>query len=149
MTYQVQIVNARPTLLAAVRSRTTQQALGTLIPQALAAVYVFLKTAPVRQQGHNVVVYLDAVMNVEIGIQVSAEFDHTATILCSATPGGTAAKTLHLGPYSALPQAHAAVRRWGTENSRELAGPNWEVYGDWHDDPQKLRTDVYYLLKDS
>lgn len=22
----------------------------------------------------------------------------------------------------------------------------WEVYGDWHDDPRQLRTDVYHLL---
>ena len=27
-----------------------------------------------------------------------------------------------------------------------LAGPCWEVYGDWHDDPAKRRTDMYHLL---
>ena len=30
-----------------------------------------------------------------------------------------------------------------------LAGPNWEVYGHWHDDPSQLRTDVFYLLQDA
>jgi hypothetical protein len=24
---------------------------------------------------------------------------------------------------------------------------NWEVYGDWDDDPPKRRTDVYFLLE--
>ncbi|MDB5328046.1 MAG: Bacterial transcription activator, effector binding domain, partial [Phycisphaerales bacterium] len=32
-----------------------------------------------------------------------------------------------------------------------MAGPNWELYGhwdqSWNDDPSKIRTDVYYLLK--
>jgi hypothetical protein len=24
---------------------------------------------------------------------------------------------------------------------------SWEVYGDWEDDPAKLRTDIYFLLR--
>ena len=27
-----------------------------------------------------------------------------------------------------------------------IAGPNWEVYTHWEEDPAKLRTEVYYLL---
>jgi len=27
-----------------------------------------------------------------------------------------------------------------------FAGPNWEIYGHWTDDPAQLRTDVFYLL---
>jgi hypothetical protein len=26
---------------------------------------------------------------------------------------------------------------------------NWEVYGDWDDDPARRRTDVYFLLEAS
>jgi hypothetical protein len=26
------------------------------------------------------------------------------------------------------------------------SGTNWEVYGDWDDDPARRRTDVYFLL---
>ncbi len=29
----------------------------------------------------------------------------------------------------------------------QITLPYWEVYGDWDDDPSKLRTDVFYLLK--
>ena len=28
-----------------------------------------------------------------------------------------------------------------------LARVNWEVYGDWDDDPAKRRTDIYFLLE--
>jgi len=30
---------------------------------------------------------------------------------------------------------------------RQLAGPRFEVYGDWRDDPAQLETEVYYLLR--
>jgi hypothetical protein len=28
----------------------------------------------------------------------------------------------------------------------ELAGPTWEEYGDWNDDPSQLRTDVFVVV---
>ena len=40
-----------------------------------------------------------------------------------------------------------AVREWCAEQGHTLAGPNWEVYGDWTDNPAELRTDVFYLLR--
>jgi hypothetical protein len=39
------------------------------------------------------------------------------------------------------------VSRWCAAEGRGLAGPRWEIYGDWHDDPAELRTEVYYLLR--
>jgi len=148
MTYQIELVSVRPTVLAAVRKRTTFEALGATIIKSLDEVYAFLRTAPVKQKGLNVVVYFDDVINIEAGVQVSSEFEPTGTVICSATPAGTAARTIHYGPYSALGEAHEAIRAWCAKNGKTLAGPNWEVYGHWNDDPRKLRTDVYYLLKD-
>jgi hypothetical protein len=42
--------------------------------------------------------------------------------------------------------AHDAIRQWCRDNERQIAGPNWEVYGHWSDDPDQRRTDVFYLL---
>jgi hypothetical protein len=39
------------------------------------------------------------------------------------------------------------VRCWCKGNNRATAGPSWEISGDWDDDPEKLRMDVFYLLK--
>lgn len=64
----------------------------------------------------------------------------------SATPAGTVATTAHLGLYTRLPEAHEAVRQWCSTHKHRLAGPNWEVYDHWSDNPEKVRTDVYYLL---
>lgn len=29
---------------------------------------------------------------------------------------------------------------------KELAGINWEIYGDWNEDESKLETEIFYLL---
>jgi effector-binding domain-containing protein len=65
----------------------------------------------------------------------------------ASTPGGAVATTVHIGPYNQMKSAHVAIHEWVRENGRHIAGPSWEVYGDWSDDPAKLRTDIYYLLR--
>lgn len=77
----------------------------------------------------------------EIGCGVQLESGGTA-----ATPAGTVATTVYMGPYDKMGPAHEAICRWARENGRKLAGPSWEVYGHWNDDPTKLRTDIFYLL---
>jgi effector-binding domain-containing protein len=84
--------------------------------------------------------------SVEVGVQIVKPFEDTATVVCSATPGGRAATTAHYGEYSKLGPAHEAVMAWCKQQGERLAGPFWEVYGDWSDDPATLRTDVFYLL---
>jgi len=65
----------------------------------------------------------------------------------AATPSGTVATTVHMGPYDRMKPAHEAIHQWAHENGRRLVGPSWEVYGHWSDDPAKLRTDIYYLIE--
>ena len=59
---------------------------------------------------------------------------------------GTVARTVHYGPYDQLGAAHDAVMAWCREHGHETRLPFWEIYGDWDDDPAKLRTDILYLL---
>jgi effector-binding domain-containing protein len=84
---------------------------------------------------------------IEVGVQVPGPFDSPGPVVCSATPGGTAARAVHVGPYDRLGEAHDAIREWCKQNNHPIAGPFWEVYGHWNDNPNQLRTDVYYLLK--
>jgi hypothetical protein len=37
---------------------------------------------------------------------------------------------------------------WCRSHGRPLAGPRWEVYGHWSDNPATRRTDIFYLLND-
>jgi len=65
----------------------------------------------------------------------------------SETPAGAVVTTAHWGEYSEMAAAYAALERWCTANGRQRAGLSWEVYGDWADDPQQRRTDIYVLLE--
>ena len=147
---EVFVVKLEPTYIAAVRRRTTFAELPGQIRSYFDIVYSAVRAGQVTKAGHNVAVYRNASdqgVDVECGIQVPAKFDDIAEVECREIPGGEAASTVHWGPYERLGEAHDRVMGWVRENGRTLAGVGWEVYSDWDDDPAKVRTDVYHLLK--
>jgi effector-binding domain-containing protein len=147
--YTVSIVEVQQQVIAAARQRTTFQRISQEIGKLLAAPWALIAEQPdLRADGHNVAVYWDAKGDgsIQVGVQVVRCFEDTASVVCSETPGGCAATTTHYGDYSELLPAHQAVRSWCERNGRRLAGPFWEVYGHWDDNPAKRRTDVFYLL---
>jgi hypothetical protein len=145
-TYAVHVEVVAEQLLAASRERTTMRRASQDIRRLLDAAWALIRERPeLRRGGHNVAMYWDAA-NVEVGIQVVTRFEPTPLVVCAAVPAGTVATTAHVGPYDALGHAHDAVQTWCGQNARRLAGPCWEIYGDWTDDPSQLRTDVFYLL---
>jgi effector-binding domain-containing protein len=149
MQYEVELRNVTATPLLVVRRQTPLQELTKVLPEAYGVVWDFVRRAQVRSTGRNVAVYLnDRIdrMEVEAGVEVGPEVVAEEPLFLSATPAGRAAMTTHVGPYSGLIAAHQAVRRWCREHHHVRAGPNWEVYGHWNDDSEKLRTDVFYLL---
>jgi effector-binding domain-containing protein len=94
--------------------------------------------------GLNIVLYPGDVageFEIECGVEVESGGN-------SSTPAGIIATTVHLGPYNQMAPAHKAIHQWARENARKFAGPSWEVYGHWSDDPAKLRTDIFYLLSE-
>jgi effector-binding domain-containing protein len=64
-----------------------------------------------------------------------------------STPAGEVATTAHFGDYAQMAPAYDALEQWWTGSGRRPAGVSWEVYGDWDDDPAKVRTDIYFLLR--
>src|SRR5260370_4836821 len=97
--------------------------------------------------GHNVVIYRGnpAALAVDVGVEVFAGFTGHGEIKPVSTPSGEVATTAHFGEYSEMAPAYAALEQWWNGNGRRPAGVSWEVYGDWEDDPAKLRTDIYFL----
>jgi effector-binding domain-containing protein len=149
MNYDVrsQTVASRP--MAAVREHASRAGLGTAIVQTLDKVWSLLREQRVPTD-HNIVVYRGvrgSALIVDIGVEVLGDFEDGAEIRHTATPSGHVVTTAHLGDYAELAGAYAALERWCTEQDRRPAGVNWEVYGDWEDDPAKRRTDVYFLLE--
>ena len=147
MVYQVQIQQVASQLTAVVRFRAATSELAILVPQACGEVWTFLRSGNFPKPGRNLALYLDGVMNIECGVEVFQPFAGNDRVVCSSTPAGLVATAAHLGPYNRLGDAHHAVRKWCADQGHVLAGPSWEVYDHWNDDPTKLRTDVFWLLQ--
>lgn len=132
--------------IAVIRCQATLQQLSAVVPEECGVVWNFLKSAGIRAD-RNLAVYLDDVINLEVGLEVDGPFASDGKVILSATPAGSVLTTAYFGPYDQLSEAHNAIRNWSARNYLALAGPNWEIYGHWTDDPSQLRTDVFYLLK--
>ena len=119
--------------------------------------YKHVASVDVGKRGLNIIVYrgqpgVDLLATaegipLEIGVQVPASFAGDGKILCSSTPGGRVAAVTHMGPYDQMASAYDALKKWCRERGESFAGPSWEVYGHWNEDPAQVRTDIYFLLK--
>ena len=148
MPYDVRSEWASPRVLAAIRETTTRQRLGADIVRFLNVVWPVLREQGVRTD-HNVVVYrggADDTLIVDVGVEVLSSFEDHGKVRHVLTPSGEVATTAHFGEYADLGHAYSALERWCADHGRSSAGVNWEVYGDWEEDPAKRRTDVYFLL---
>jgi effector-binding domain-containing protein len=141
---------AQPTVVVA--RQTTWREFPSLWGSMLEEVYAVVKPASADQAAsgedrwQNVMLYKDDVPNVEVGVLASGPFADAGNVISSALPAGMTAAAMHRGPYAELDVAHHAVRDWCAAHGRQLAGPRWEIYGHWREDPSDLETEVYYLL---
>ena len=141
----IRTVTASPT--AVVAATTNWQEFPTLWGRLLDEVWTFLRAGGAEKAGHNVMLYLDDAPTVEVGVQVAGPFEASGPVVPSSLPAGRVATTVHRGGYDGLGAAHEAVLRWCAANGHEPTGVRWEVYGDWHDDPAAVETEINYLLR--
>jgi len=145
MEYEVTLEDVLPRWLAAVRGGASRADLGPTILKLLDKVWPVLRGQHVKT-GHNVVMYFGGLAHIEAGVEVFGDFVDVGDVRHSQTPAGPAVTTAHWGEYSEMAGAYAALAQWCAANGRDQSGTSWEVYGDWADDPEQRRTDVYLLL---
>jgi effector-binding domain-containing protein len=149
--YAVEVQQVESVPLAVVRRQARQDELSQLVPQCCGLVWEAVK-AQRTKAGRHVAIYWDGSIRLEVGVELQGLFVDDGEVVRSATPAGAVVSATHFGPYGGLGGAHDAIHQWCEANGRELAGPNWEIYGHWepawNDDPSRIRTDVFYLLKD-
>ena len=147
MSYQVTVTNvvARPT--AVVPATTTWQEFPTLWRELMDEVWACLHAGGINRGCRNIMLYWDDVPHVEVGVELLVPCPLTGRVVASALPTGQVAMTVHRGPYSGLAAAHCAVLDWCAAQGKRKTGTRWEVYGPHNDDPAKVWTEVYYLLK--
>jgi effector-binding domain-containing protein len=146
MTYTVELQHVESQPLAVVERRARQTELSKVVPDACGLVWNAVKALGIKA-GRHVAVYRDCQINLEVGVEIDSSFAGSGSVIRSATPAGAVLTTAHFGPYNRLGDAHQAIRDWSARHQQTLAGPNWEIYGHWTNDPSQLRTDVFYLLK--
>jgi effector-binding domain-containing protein len=135
-----------------VRAKVQIQDIARAWKPALDQVWAVLKTRSDLPPGHNLFLYhhrgqRDEAMNVDFGVQVAQTFAPQGNVRCVETSAGEVARTVHVGPYDHLTDAHNAVRAWCSAHRRTIGPASWETYGDWTDDPAKLETTITYLLR--
>lgn len=143
-----------PQRLLAIRTLTSQAALGGTIESSLEAVWAYLNRQVSATVGPAIVVYHrcdEDMLDIDVGFPVAEPIDGLDRVQPIDLPGGRAATMLHVGPYEALPQTHAALEAWMRTQGHSPAGPRFEVY--WVDpgqaaDPKELRTEVVYPIHD-
>jgi effector-binding domain-containing protein len=137
--------------IAAVRRQAARPTFPQVIPEAFDEVWDFVRATGTEHNGINVVTYRhthDDVFDLECGVQVSAPFTPSGAAIATSTPSGLTATATHVGPYHLLRESHAAIHQWCRAHGKTLAGPSWEVYDHWDEDPSKLRTSIFYLLSE-
>jgi effector-binding domain-containing protein len=145
-------VDPRPT--AVVAQATTWEEFPTLWSQLLDEVYAFVRTSAAlatpddgAPKWKNVMLYKDGQPNVEVGVLAPRTFAAEGRVIPSQLPGGRTAMAIHRGDYAQLGSTHEAVHRFVEAQGLALAGPRWEIYGHWRDDPDEVETEIYYLLR--
>jgi len=144
-------IESRPT--AVIARTTTWDEFPSLWRQLLDEVYRFVRgrvelaTGDGTERWQNVMLYKDDRPDVEVGVLAARPFEPEGRVIPSWLPGGEAATAIHHGDYAGLGATHAAVRDHVAAGGREPAGPRWEIYGHWREDPSELETEVFWLLR--
>jgi effector-binding domain-containing protein len=149
--YVVRELDVGPRVVAGVRAIVPRGGVVQVFARHLDQVYAAGRAGAVALDGQNVFIYREATadtLTVDFCVGVTAPFEPIGKVQPLTTPSGRAVMTTHMGEYHQLPAANAAIHAWCAQHGRRRAGPSWEVYGHWHDDPAQRRTDVYYLLAD-
>jgi effector-binding domain-containing protein len=151
MKYEVVVEATQAELVAAIRATVPVGGVARAWKPALDQVWAFLKANGGIRPGHNLFLYHHPEhriepMNIDFGVQVSRPFQPEGGVRCIETPAGEVAKTVHVGPYDRLGDAHNAIHAWCAARDRKIAQASWEIYGDWNNDPALLETTIKYLL---
>lgn len=149
MTNPIELIDFEAQTIAAVKARITMADIPEKIMPLMDKVWAFIRDDGIEGHGHNVWLYRDAgdgELDVEIGVQVPSPFTTSDDVVAVRLPVGKVAHTFHYGEYDAMPRIHNSLVTWCQAHDHPIADVCWEIYGDWHDDPARRRTDVYRLI---
>jgi AraC family transcriptional regulator len=154
MTYEIvqKELDAQPVLL--VRRRVKRSEIGSAIGEALPHIFMYAQQRGMALAGHPLTRYVEVgagLLTIEPAMRVASRqaadgTSHAAgEVVEDVLPAGSAATTIHAGPYETLSEAYAALERWMEQNGLRPAGAPWEDYitdPTQFPDPKDWKTEV-------
>ena len=150
MSVDCDIVTLAPVLLALTQAELPRSEIPARIRGLFDITYAWLRSADVHQVGHNYAIYDECTkhgLRVRVGFPVSEAFPDTELVKCVEFAPGRAAHATHVGPYGNLQATYRILAEWCSHGRVPLSSVSWEIYGDWNDDPSKLKTDLNLGLR--
>lgn len=154
MTYKCEVIERPAQLTIGIQTNSPVQDLPQVIPQSNQMIAEYLGQLGQNPSGAPFAAYYNMDMqnlHVEIGFLSSSKVPGKGNIQPGLIPGGKAASCLHVGPYSAIGNAHDALHHWVTEKGYESAGVYYEIYLNNPADtpPEALQTQIFTMLRAS
>jgi AraC family transcriptional regulator len=129
------------------------------IAAELPKIFLHAQQRGIAIAGYPITRYLETSVSsvtLETGMRVTAHSDEWTAgrggegdVLAETLPGGSAAVTIHSGPYDQLQSAYAALEEWIAANGFHPVGSPWEAYlndpAD-HPNPEDWKTEVCWPM---
>lgn len=133
MSYDVQITELKPQVVAATRLHTTLLRIGNDIGIGFGSLMRALGKEGIEPSGPPLIIYhelIDAETDgdVEICVPVNGHVSGDSKVYGRELEGGTMATTVHRGPYQKITPAYVALKTWISEQGHEMTGPPRETY---------------------
>lgn len=133
MDYQIEIVEAAPQRVAAVKKHSSMRTIGDDIQAGFGSLMSVLGRGDASASGSPLLVFHDVIDDqtdgaVEICLPIDRYIPGNGEVYERQLEGGTLATTIHRGPYEEIAPAYQAVTGWISAHGHEIAGPPREVY---------------------
>jgi AraC family transcriptional regulator len=134
MSYEVRVKEVPPEVVVTERCHTRLAELGTVMHAALAKVALSVDSAAAAQGAPFAVYYNEPFrpedVDVEVGLPVTpdAKVSEAKGLHRRELAGGSVAYTLHVGSYSSIGAAYAAIHAWIDAHGHKRTGPPREIY---------------------
>jgi effector-binding domain-containing protein len=134
MSYEVHVKQVPPEMVVTERCHTRLAELGTVMHAALARIAMSVEPAEAVQGAPFALYYNEPFrpedIDVEMGLPVTADaaVSEAKGVHRRALEGGPVAYTLHVGSYSSIGAAYAALHAWLEEHGHKRTGPPREIY---------------------
>jgi effector-binding domain-containing protein len=143
----VRIVDLKPQTGAGIEAFVRWADIGPSIRKTFDRLYAPGAMKP--GHGHNFILYTNETRGggtLLIGVLDREPGGADPDVKAVHVPGGRVLATPHWGDYGSMPSTYKQMYDEMKERKLKRAPMSLEIYGDWYDDPSKVKTDLHIFL---